>query len=469
MGIYLGQLPPAEIARLKAELAETIIANFCYPRFYDYRTNSLRMRPVDRAKRQEVWLFLSAVDFTTWGRVDLMSQDFPRQIERLFIQFVQRNRSFFGEQGRKRMPDVRALISSSATLVAQGLRGHLSGQRQNTAPFGSPRPVVTWSAAPANGRAELTWEQIANATLLLQQQLQEARGEVKPASPNDGRALPLPPQRTPLPRTANETEATPPQTRRPEPAGNHKMATTPPLSGPKSTAPLGPTPARPAASSTPPRRSEVPPAQYAPAATMPATASPIAAKGAEPSEAAQSRARLARSANPQAAVMPPPTQAPESNGATRPGPMPTRVMPEQEPKSAPLPPAPPVPVQARPLPQTVASTQLATGNLSSSIAPSPTTALRMGEDDLAIFEEIRTQLIVWLRVEAIRRGIELTGQTPPELLELLRQEGHLDDTRLQVVSTLLNLANQVLKSGQVSVLDYKQALMFHLMHTRHWK
>ncbi|GCE17269.1 hypothetical protein KDK_10690 [Dictyobacter kobayashii] len=49
---------------------------------------------------------------------------------------------------------------------------------------------------------------------------------------------------------------------------------------------------------------------------------------------------------------------------------------------------------------------------------------------------------------------------------MLRQQARFDETRLQVVSTLLNLANQVIKAGLVSVLDYKQALMFHLMHTR---
>src|SRR5581483_2023889 len=153
MGIYLGQLPPAEVARFKAELAETIIANFCYPRFFDPRTESLRMRPVDRAKRQEVWLYLSSVDFTAWSRVDLMSPDFQHQIERLFILFVQRNRSFFGQQGRKRMFDIRMLISSRAASVAQGLRNHLAGQKQGNPPFGSPRPVIAWSAA-TNGHSE---------------------------------------------------------------------------------------------------------------------------------------------------------------------------------------------------------------------------------------------------------------------------------------------------------------------------
>jgi hypothetical protein len=135
MGIFLGQLPPAEIARFKAELAETIIAHFCYPRFFDYRSDSLQTRPIDRAKRQEVWLYLSSVDFTAWSRVDLTSADFPHHIERLFIQFVQRNRSFFGPQGRRRMYDIRLSINACSGSVALRLRNHLTGQ-QNIPPFG---------------------------------------------------------------------------------------------------------------------------------------------------------------------------------------------------------------------------------------------------------------------------------------------------------------------------------------------
>src|SRR5207253_10831029 len=96
MGVLIGQLPPAEIARLKAELAETLIAHFCYPRFFDYRTESLRSRPVDRSKRQEVWLYLSSFDFNAWSLGDLMSADFKHYTERLFIQFAQGNRRCYG-------------------------------------------------------------------------------------------------------------------------------------------------------------------------------------------------------------------------------------------------------------------------------------------------------------------------------------------------------------------------------------
>ena len=107
-----------------------------------------------------------------------MSPEFQHQIERLLIHFVQRNRNFFGEQGRKRMSDIRMLISTSATSVVQGMRGHLTGQRQNNPPFGSPRPVFSWSTTNVTGHVERAWEQMLPATMLLQQQLQELRGEI---------------------------------------------------------------------------------------------------------------------------------------------------------------------------------------------------------------------------------------------------------------------------------------------------
>jgi hypothetical protein len=89
-----------------------------------------------------------------------------------------------------------------------------------------------------------------------------------------------------------------------------------------------------------------------------------------------------------------------------------------------------------------------------------------GDEDIAIFEQLRHQLLLWLRIEAVVAGLDISGQGPMQLLEMLRQQSDLDETRLQVISTLLNLTNQVIKTGTASVLDYKQALTFHLMHTR---
>lgn len=421
MGIYLGQLPPAELARLKAELAETLVTYFCYPRFFDYRTESLRMRPVDRAKRQEVWLYLSAVDFTAWNRVDLMSPDFQRNIERLLIQFVQRNRSFFGEQGRKRLPDIRMLISSSAASVVQGLRAHITGQRQEgSLPFGSPRPVVSWSAQSTNEQREPRWEQIATNTLLLQQQLQELRGEIKPTTtsevrPANGTArqagqpqLPAPttehPEQDGLSARQGQAPANKPVPQISSPVNKpvaqaNAQTTAPPRAAPKTTAsftevpePLAPTP---------------------PSESMPTTPTAVSS----PPAPAQSRSAL---------------QAAPSAVA----------------------PSPPV---------TVPSTSIGQRDTTGQRDPAVT---RTGEDDIAIFEQMHHQLVVWLRVEALHAGIEIAGQSPVQLLELLRQQARLDETRLQIASSLLNLSNQIIKNGQVSLLDYKQALMLHLMHTR---
>jgi hypothetical protein len=485
MGISLGQLPPAELARLKAELAETLVAHFCYPRFFDYRTESLRMRPVDRAKRQEVWLYLSSVDFTAWSRVDLMSPDFQRYIERLLIQFVQRNRSLFGEQGRKRLSDIRMLIGSSATSIVQGLRAHLTGQRQERPfPFGSPRPVVSWSAPGVTGHSEPGWEQIAAATTLLQQQLQELRGEVKPVVPGEAqpvngtsrraaRSQPPGTNATQLDQTAlsaqqSSTTASKPVPRvspvsdKPAAQVNTSTAAT---SAPSPTSSKDSSPLRSASAASSPTSPSLKVAPVASPASTPAIASvrkselaasqesPVASAPIVPTAASGVSALPKVAESVPSALSPSPVQTPSAMSIA----------------ASTVPATPRAPVQARSLspstPTAAAPSPSATvSNVVSGQRDNP--VMRIGEDDVAIFEQMRHQLLLWLRIEAIHAGIELSGQGAPQLLDLLRQQPHTDETRLQVVSTLLNLANQVIKSGQVSVLDYKQALMFHLMHTR---
>ncbi len=425
MGVLLGQLPPAELARLKAELAETLIAHFCYPRFFDYRTASLRSRPVDRSKRQEVWLYLSSFDFTAWNRIDLMSTDFQHYVERLFIHFVQRNRSFFGDQGRKRMSDIRMLIGTSAASVVQGLRSHLMGQHQQNPPFGSPRPVTSWSTIINTGKSEATWDHISASTMILQQQLQEVRGEIKTA-PQQSEARPgVAPARRPnraqaangkaasgaeQHRAAVSNSPTMPMSRTPQQTNGRGTTSLP---GSKSTSPLNPA-WQTAAPVAPPRAEPLPTPLEQPIFSVAPAAVPIVSP----------------------TVSVPPASVPET--------VPTIT--------------PSTPVQARGLPRTVPTALSTTQRESATILVS--------EEDMAIFEQLRHQLVVWLRIEAVRSGLEISNLSPSQLLELLRQNNNGDETRLQVVSTLLNLSNQVIKNGQASLFDYKQALMFHLMHTR---
>jgi hypothetical protein len=395
MGVLIGQLPPAELARLKAELAETLIAHFCYPRFFDYRTGSLRTRPVDRSKRQDVWLYLSSFDFTAWNRVDLMSPDFQHYVERLFIHFVQRNRSFFGEQGRKRMADIRMLIGTSSLLVVQGLRTHIMGQHQQNPPFGSPRPVISWSSSAISRQSEPSWDQMSSSTMLLQQQLQEVRGEVKPAlQQGESQSRPA----TTTARRATRTQST-----------NGKVTSV---------------------------------AEYHESAVSNIPTGPISIAPKQTNGRGTSSMPDQKSTSPFNPAW--------SNAVSPVPPMPVA---ETTPS-----PAPAIPAQARGLPQAMPTTLSTTQRESA--------AIQVSEEDIAIFEQLRHQMIVWLRIESIRSGLEIANQSPSQLLELLRQQNSYDETSLQVVSTLLNLCSQVIKNGQASHFDYKQALMFHLMHTK---
>lgn len=453
MGIYLGQLPPAEFARLKAELAETLVANFCYPRFFDWRTNSLRMRPVDRAKRQEVWLYLSSFDFTAWSRLDLMSPEFQNQVERLFIQFVQRNRSFFGIQGRKRMNDVRTLIGSSSATVVQGLRSHLTtNPKQSKSTFGSPRPVVSWAAQAAPGKAEPSWEEISAATMLLQQQLQEARGEVKSTTPAEHKSSANGATRR---ATRSQSGNISGELSHDEIPYTPTIATPVPQTNGRSLS---------SATSVPGSRSS---AALNPAASF-ETVMPVRQSGPLSTQA-EELAKGRQAVSPKVPV----SSAVDPLVSTR----------KSEPLQAPInataiPTMKPAPAVVSPISTSSSAMAKATPSPSRNIAQTTTTAtspeistgqqrmLSIGDDDIAIFEQLRHQLLVWMRVEAIRAGLEINGQNPVQLLDLLRQQARMDETRLQVVSSLLNLANQVIKTGLVSILDYKQALMFHLMHTR---
>ncbi|HEX7734373.1 MAG TPA: hypothetical protein VF458_05915 [Ktedonobacteraceae bacterium] len=460
MGLYLNQLPQTEVARLKAELAETLIANFCYPRFYDYRVSSLRTRPVDRAKRQEVWQYLNAVDFNVWGRVDVDSPEFQRQVERLFIHFVQRNRSFFGQQGRKRMSDVRSLITSRALELADGLRGHLRGQ-PGSRPFGSPHAASSWSTANVTGHAEVSWEQILSGTMLLQQQLQEARGEMRPSSspvPSTP-SMPVPVSRS----SSGSVPARRPRTARPLVNGNgaggnsgaaHEeeaalWSAASSKSGKPGESPLA-APFPPAAQAelssfaTSAEVSPTLPLALGKIENMATTFQPAAPVESSPSLPTRSRRSKQVEAAPAPAgagpfVAPPPS-GPLSRQAS-------------QPVSA------PISSVAVPVPVGQSAKELAVKQAENGAA-APT------DEDVVIFEQMRHQLIIWLRVEAVRAGLESASQNTFQLVDMLRRQDGVDAARVQIVSTLLNMCDQIISSGKASLFDYKQAMMFYLMHTR---
>ena len=431
MGILVSQLPPAELARLKAELAETLISNFCYPRFYDYRIDSLRMRPVDRSKRQEVWQYLGSVDFNAWGRIDLMSPDFQRQVERLLIYFVQRNRTFFGEQGRKRMADIRLLISDSSTSIIEGLRGHLTGKSNG---FGNPRPINSWANSNITKRIDPAWEQLVAPTMLLQHQIQEARGELK-ATQNEMRPNGASSSKHSIRDRSNANGHSNGVTGHELPLDKHvstndrlveiEQQTFPDTDQSKITNPL-----------TPPD-----------------------VKEAQPVSENKSVDELLNQKD-QASISEDEAAAPHSeqdNEITN-----STITPEKqslEPIEVPL--SAPAILQSHELGQAKSSSQAEV-----TIKEHAGAIAFVSEEDVVIFQQMRHQLVVWARIEAVRAGLDIAAHEPSELLDMLQQIDGIDETSLQVTSTLINLCDQIITAGHASLLEYKQAIMFYLMHTR---
>ncbi len=165
MGSSLRDLSPRQLERLKSELAEVIIANFCYPSFLDYRLNMLRTRPVDRRKRQEVWAYVNSLNLSALGTMDATSLDFRRFVERVFLRYIEMNRRLLGAFSQRQVAAARARVPQLAVNVARGLADYLALGEASS--FGRARPIESW-ATLAGGRTEPGWEQIEKSTQLLQ-------------------------------------------------------------------------------------------------------------------------------------------------------------------------------------------------------------------------------------------------------------------------------------------------------------
>jgi hypothetical protein len=164
MGSPPKHLTSRQIERLKSELAEVIITNFCYPSFFDYRLDTLRNRPVDRRKRQEVWAYINGLPFGPLTPEDASTIEFRRFVERVFLRYIEINRGVIGAISARRVVVARSRVSELAARVIKDLGEFLSLGDSST--FGLARPVESWGSV--RGKPEPTWEQIERSTQLLQ-------------------------------------------------------------------------------------------------------------------------------------------------------------------------------------------------------------------------------------------------------------------------------------------------------------
>jgi len=151
MAVRVGDLEQRQMERLRVEIAETLVANFAYPPFFDFRTNRMLVRPIDRAKRGEIEHFVRSINFSSIERTDVNSPDVRRFIERLFSRYIEVNSALTHPRFARFLPGLRAHAARMATQLQRNFIAHLE---RNSPSFGAPRQQTSWAGTPRRGALE---------------------------------------------------------------------------------------------------------------------------------------------------------------------------------------------------------------------------------------------------------------------------------------------------------------------------
>lgn len=415
MGARLGDLDQRDIARLRTELAEELAARFAYPPFFDFPTGTLRVRPVGRAKRQEIADFVQTINFTPLDQTEVSSAEVRRFFEKLFLRYLEVNREVGRPAARRRLPGLRADAPRAAADVQRGLVALAAGAPGS---FGVARPVPSWSPTTTRGpRREARWEQVERSAQLLQAALTHQGDESPPAaSPSRGQtpAWPSAPVDAPVPLGA--------------PGGSTHRS---PFAG-LETGSQSPVFVRPDLSDLP---TGLQAALGWDNTTTGAHAAPAAAPRELPPDLLQLYSEYLRDSTP-ATVPMPATAAP----------------------TAPLAPgaAPGGPARwGAPAAGSWATPQ-----------PSRAPSAQDMKTDQMIFLQLRHQLDAYVRLAARSYGVRALSTDPAAALDALRRSGSVDEADLRMAEGILALSDRIVEGGAATLDDYRQALMLYLLYHR---
>jgi hypothetical protein len=143
MGVCVGDLDPRQQERLRTELVEVLAAYVAYPPFFHARAGQEVMRPLDRAKRDEIEEYVRSISFAPVERVDVTSPEIRRFLERVMLRYIEVNPVLARPRVARRVPQLRARVPRMAAEVQRGLIALVSGEG---AAFGSRRQPRSWAA-----------------------------------------------------------------------------------------------------------------------------------------------------------------------------------------------------------------------------------------------------------------------------------------------------------------------------------
>ena len=445
MAVSVRTLEQRQLERLRAELGEVIAAGFAYPPFFDFRANRLAVRPVDRAKRDEIALFLNSFNFEPLMQSDVGSPEVRRFIERLLLRYLEVNEAFARPRHKRLLPGLRAHAARVAAETQRNLQAHLNG---SAAGFGARRAAPSWAMGsdqqvrtPPEERAHNT--RILEA-ILLRSDTEAGSGSAPAAAPAQQRAQA--PQRgpaTPGPRVEDRWGAswggrptgdlTVPVSAQDFARANLAGGGRSPFEGLATGAQSGIL------------RDETPLADQptGPLAAFTANGAPGAASGARdlPAELYQLYSDYLSD------MQPDPTPPPPVFTPPPPAPPSFQSQAQSQPQRPPMRDAGPAPSpQPAPLAQPAVSSN--------------------PRGDKLIFWQLRYQLEAYIRRAAYSYGVPNRGGDPASVLDALRRSGFVDEADLRIAEGIFALTDRVTAGGAASVEDYQQALMLYLLYHR---
>ena len=163
MAVRIGDLDRRQVERLRIEIVETLAANFAYPPFFDFRTNRMLVRPIDKAKRGEIEHYIQGVKFSSLERLEVTSLDLRHFIEKLFQRYVEANTALAHRRFERFLPGLRAHASRMASQLQRNLIAHLDGGAPS---FGVPRQKQSWAGGPSPASAAEVEETEHNTRVL---------------------------------------------------------------------------------------------------------------------------------------------------------------------------------------------------------------------------------------------------------------------------------------------------------------
>jgi hypothetical protein len=415
MGPRVGDLEPRQLERWRAQIVEAIGAHLAYPPFYDYRSGREAVRPLDRAKRDELDQFVRSANFSPLEASDLTSPDVRRFLERLLLRYLDVNPVLQGAARARRTAALRAHVPKIAADIHRSLLG--SPVQAATA---SPR---SWRPDRREGRRG---ESTERNTRVLEAIL--TRGEEEGAAP-----------------TAVAGGSQPPgsQDRRSDHGSRSAMTERW---------------VRPTDATIPVPAHDIAPSGISPFASFGAGAqSGIFAPGQSVSDRPTGPLPAVRAAAPSATPSLPEDLYQLYGDYLR------DMQPEADatvahPAVAVAPPVPSGPASPRRAASDGPGPRLNGADRRSHSAPAG--------PDVQIFFQLRYQLEAYVRRAVRGYGVRARSDDAFSQLDALRSSGFVDEADLRLAEGILAVTDKVVETGSASVEDFRQAMMLYLLYHR---